>query len=236
LKNAQDQIVLSEKMASLGTLSAGIAHEINNPLNFIQGGILAIETYLWENLKEHAEVMSPMIDAINTGVKRSASIVASLNHYSRSNTNLKSDCNVNFIIDNCLTILGIQLKNRVDIKKKYTDSKYILKGNEGNLHQAFLNIISNASQSIDDVGIIEIETNLDANLLSVRVTDNGCGIDKENLDKVFDPFFTTRNPGQGAGLGLSITYRIVKEHNGSIEIFSEVSKGTSVTVSFPIQM
>jgi C4-dicarboxylate-specific signal transduction histidine kinase len=149
LKNAQDQIILSEKMASLGTLSAGIAHEINNPLNFIQGGILAIEAYLGENLKEHAIILSPMVNAVNVGVQRSASIVASLNRYSRSDSNSRADCNINFIIDNCITILGIQLKNRIDVRKNFTNAGYTLQGNEGKLHQAFLNILSNASQSIE---------------------------------------------------------------------------------------
>jgi PAS domain S-box-containing protein len=235
LKEAQNKLIQSEKMASVGVLAAGIAHEINNPLNFIQGGILGIESYFRDNLEEHMVNVLPLIDAVSTGVKRSANIVSSLNHYSRTDDLHRSVCDLNFIIDNCLTILNNQLKNKVEIVKFYTSDSYELIGNEGKLHQAFLNIISNAAQSIEKQGIITITTSLKEGFITIRIDDTGCGINAKVINNIFDPFFTTKGPGKGTGLGLSITYNIIQEHYGNIEFESSIGEGTKVTVKLPIE-
>jgi PAS domain S-box-containing protein len=235
LKEAQNKLIQAEKMASVGVLAAGIAHEINNPLNFIQGGILGIESYFKENLEEHLEYVLPLIDAVSTGVKRSANIVSSLNHYSRTDELHRSRCDLNFIIDNCLTILNNQLKNKVEILKYYTADSYLLIGNEGKLHQAFLNIISNAAQSIEKQGNITVTTILEEGFIVILIEDTGCGISAKVMNNIFDPFFTTKGPGKGTGLGLSITYNIIQEHNGTIEFESNIGEGTKVTVKLPIE-
>ena len=130
-------------------------------------------------------------------------------------------------------ILNNQLKNRVEVQKQYTEEQYILEGNEGKLHQVFLNILSNASQAIKDNGKITILTKLVKDDIHISITDNGHGISRENSKKVFDPFFTTKEPGKGTGLGLSITYNIIQEHNGTIELKSQVGVGTKVTIKLP---
>lgn len=234
LQNTQKQLVQAEKMASLGILASGVAHEINNPLNFIKGGIFGLEQYFDENLKEHKEEVSPLIEGINTGVERAANIVTSLNHYSRRDDSKLIECDIHSIIGNCLVMLRNQIINRIDIKKNYTPKLHSLYGNEGKLHQAMLNILSNAVQAIDDKGIINIKTNVSKQKITILVSDTGCGISAKNMPKIFDPFFTTKEAGKGTGLGLSITFNILEEHNGAIEVESSVGHGATVKITLPL--
>jgi signal transduction histidine kinase len=233
LKNTQNQLVHSEKMASLGILAAGIAHEINNPLNFIQGGITAIEYYFQQNLKDHLKDLSPLINGMQIGVDRAASIVTGLNLYSKPESQGKTICDLNSIIENCLVIVQNLTASRIEIIKKFDQKPLQIYGNESKLHQAMLNILTNSAQSIDNTGTIIISGNTVNQNICIIVEDTGCGICNENLTKIFDPFFTTKEPGKGTGLGLSITYNIIKEHEGTIKFRSEVGKGTQVIVDFP---
>jgi PAS domain S-box-containing protein len=234
LNNATNKLVQSEKMASLGVLSAGIAHEINNPLNFINSGYVGLDNYLKKHPDENQENIKPFLNAINEGVKRASNIVTSLNHYCSRDNMPKAACNMHFVIDNCLTMLQNQLKNKVEIKKNYTEIPFKVLGNEGKLHQAILNIISNAEQSIENNGTIEIHTEVKNNYVLINITDSGTGISPENLPKIFDPFFTTKNPGKGTGLGLSITYKIVEEHEGTLTYESQLGKGTKAIIKLPV--
>lgn len=234
LQSAQKQLVQSEKMASLGVLSAGIAHEINNPLNFIHGGALGIEKYINDNAKEHADKVYPFINAINVGVQRASEIVTSMSRYSRRDDLPQANCDIHSIIDNCLVMLQNQLKAKVEVVKQFTSLPHLIYGNEGKLHQAILNIIANAEQSIEGNGTITITTKVENNFVVATIADSGGGISKEIIDRVFDPFFTTKAPGKGTGLGLSITYNIIQEHKGTISFESIVGQGTTATITFPI--
>jgi PAS domain S-box-containing protein len=234
LNKTQNQLIQSEKMASLGILSAGIAHEINNPLNFIHGGVLGIEKYFRKNIEEHFNKVSPLINAINTGVDRASEIVSSLNHYSRQDDLQKRDCDVHSILDNCLVMLQNQLKNRIETIKNYTPRFHLIYGNEGKLYQALLNILVNAEQSIAKNGTIKIETEIENTNVCIVISDTGCGISQENLQKIIIPFYTTKAPGKGTGLGLSIAYNIICEHDGTIEFESALETGTKAIIKFPV--
>ncbi len=234
LKNAQNLLIHSEKMASLGILAAGVAHEVNNPLNYIQSGVSALEVLMKEKGLD-TEDFRMLISSIETGVKRVSDIVISLNRYSRQDESGSFSCDLHMIIDNCFLMLENQTKNRINLIKNFTQSQFQLFGKEGKLHQAFLNLISNAVQSIDGPGTIKISTTIDKKYLIVSISDTGCGIAEENMRKITDPFFTTKEPGKGTGLGLAITYSIIQEHNGWLDFESEVGAGTTVTVNLPIK-
>ena len=232
LKKTQKLLITSEKMASLGVLAAGVGHEINNPLNFIKNGIEALSMKLEKNKDEELE---SYFKIINEGVSRATNIVKSLSHFSRKGSPDKNEeCNIHEIIENCLLILHNRIRNRVRIITNFTKKNVILKGNEGRLHQAMMNIISNAEQAIGDEGTIEISTKRKNNMLEIEVKDDGEGIPEENLMKISDPFFTTKAPGEGTGLGLFITFSIIEEHGGQVEVRSNIQEGTTFYIILPL--
>lgn len=233
LKEAQSQLVQAEKMASLGTLTAGVAHEINNPLNFIKGASDGLNHYFNKYGSNNENETSFLLSSINEGIERATVIVNGLNQFSRDSSKSNESCNIHSIINNCLVILQNQTKHKIDIKKRYSKDQIVIKGNVGKLHQVFLNILTNAIQSIKDHGEIIIETVKHEKDVIVSITDNGCGISEEHLAQITTPFFTTKPPGKGTGLGLSITYSIIKEYNGSLLFESSLNKGTKVLISLP---
>ena len=236
LKNTQMRLYQADKMASLGVLTAGVAHEINNPLNYVLNGHSLIEAH--HNAPDQSGLtdaeISEILDKIKIGIERIENIVVGLNQFSRDNTNFDEECNLNIIIENCLTMLYNKYKRKVDIRKDYKINKCIITGNSGKLHQAVLNILNNAIQSIPEKGKITISTGQDTAGIYISFSDTGIGIRKENIDRITDPFFTTKSPGEGTGLGLSITYNIIESHKGRLDIQSEWKKGTTVTISFPV--
>jgi signal transduction histidine kinase len=236
LKETQMHLFQSEKMASIGTLTAGVAHEINNPLNFIKGAYLGLIKYYNSKAEATDQNVFILLDSINTGVERISTIINSLNQFSGGTFLSKQECSIHVIIDNCLVILNNQINNRIVVQRKFTKTNLSVKGNLANLHHAFLNILTNAIQSIDNDGFIGIKTAIErpSKKLIVEIEDNGKGISPENIGKITDPFFTTKDPGKGTGLGLSITYKVIKEHNGSLEFQSEVGKGTLVRIELPL--
>ncbi|MEP5611314.1 MAG: ATP-binding protein [Cyclobacteriaceae bacterium] len=230
LKTTTQKLIQAEKMASLGVMSAGVAHEINNPLNFIKGGVGMLSKSL-----EKSEELKPFVEAIEEGVSRASLIVSSLGHFSRSTDSMDEECDIHSIIENCLVMLQHKLKYKVEVVKKFTNSKHLrIVGNEGKLHQAILNIISNAEQAIQSKGTITIETKAKLNSLRLTISDTGVGISEENLSKISDPFFTTKPSGKGTGLGLSISFGIIQEHSGKISVTSKPSEGTRFNILFKL--
>lgn len=236
LSETQNQLIQSEKMASLGILTAGVAHEINNPLNFILGGYNGLKNYFDDNNITLNSNIDFFLDSINVGVERASSIIDSLSQFSRDTDSFKESCDIHQILNDCLLMLDINIKDRIAIKKDYTISKTIIQGNSGKLHQVFLNILTNSIQAIESNGEILIQTKLVNSSIEIRITDSGYGISKKNLSKILNPFYTTKRPGEGTGLGLSITFSIVKNHMGSIAFESEENKYTRVIIKFPVEM
>ncbi len=233
LKEAQTRMVQAEKMASLGILTAGVAHEINNPLNYIMGSYMALKSNYEEEGWGNRELINSLFDKLKTGLDKVTEIVKGLNQFSRDNRAKNETCKLHPILDNCLTMLGNQTKNRIRIRKKYEKKPLNTIGNVGQLHQAFLNILTNAVQAISEEGEIQISTIKKNNTINIIIADNGEGIPKQYLTKITDPFFTTKDPGKGTGLGLSITYSIIKEHKGILEFESEEGNGTKVKITLP---
>jgi len=234
LKETQSQLIQVEKMASLGTLTSGVAHEINNPLNYLMGAKLGLDNYFKMYGTMDEERTEVFLNSINIGIERISSIVQGLNQFSSNNDDFDEKCNIHAILDNCLIMLNYQTKYKAKIKKEYTQEQILIKGNVGKLYQVFLNILTNSIQAITENGFIIIKTSIDNIDAIIEIIDDGIGIEKEHLPKITDPFFTTKPPGEGVGLGLSIAYSIIKDHKGKIEFESEVNKGTKAIVSLTI--
>src|SRR5688572_12677830 len=261
LQNAQEQLVQSEKMASLGQLVAGIAHEIKNPLNFIYGntGFLAdytqrlrniLEAYeklpsitpeereQIETLKNHVNYsvikddLQTLIDNFSEGARRINAIVSDLRTFSRMDTDALSDIDLHSSLDMSLNLLRNQYKGRVEIHRDYGGIPKI-QGYSGKLSQVFMNLLSNAFHAIQEKGDVWIRTHSLNGTVVVEIEDNGMGIPKENLHRIFEPFFTTKSVGQGTGLGLSISYGIIEQHQGKIHVSSTPRQGTVFTVRLP---
>lgn len=233
LQSAQDRLVKSEKMASLGVLSAGVAHEINNPLNFIKNGAEALFLRVAEYDGYDEEEMKTFADLIQGGVARMTKIIKSLSHFSREVKSMDEKFDLSSVIDNCLLILGNKIINRIKVTKNMDDNCFV-KGNEGRMHQALLNLLANAEQAIEDTGEINIDLRSLGSLYELIIEDTGMGMSNEQLMKIGDPFFTTKPAGEGTGLGMFITYSIIEEHRGKIEVSSVLKKGTKVRIVMPI--
>ncbi|WP_020533036.1 two-component regulator propeller domain-containing protein [Flexithrix dorotheae] len=263
LKETQSQLVHSEKMASLGILTAGIAHELNNPINFALSGIIG-QKKAYEKLMEVVEecnkinnenynaqlnyiselkekyqfeklkeLIKLVTNNIEVGVKRSANIVQELRTFAKMDARSFEELAIEEGIESCLTLLHAQFTGRIQIRKKFEVLPKVF-GNPGKLNQVFLNIILNAIQAIEGEGTIWIETFFKDNMVIIRIRDTGNGIDPAIQNKIFEPFFTTKSEGEGMGLGLSISMSIIKDHKGNIEI-NNWQEGTEFIISLPRQ-
>lgn len=240
LRTTQQSLVQSEKMASLGTLTAGVAHELNNPLNFISGGVFLLneikEDIERENSKEINEKLKMVLHVLSEGVNRSTSIVKSLKTFSFKGTPKLVESDIHEIIDSTLLFLKSKMDEKIEIKKNYKLTKQISLYPE-KMHQILMNIIDNAVFSLNSyetkeklINIITKEVGENAEII---ISNNGLPIDENSISKLFDPFFTTKEPGMGTGLGLSICYSLIKEHNGDIYA-KNTPNGVSFIVSIPL--
>jgi PAS domain S-box-containing protein len=260
LKRTQLQLFQSEKMASIGQLAAGIAHEINNPVGYIscnlelmQNHFVAIKTLQTEieklktdpsfaklqqtvadvKLDKVIEHMEKSINESLEGTERIKKIIDSLRTFAYKGDDKFELANINTEIEHILNIIWNEIKYKSDLVKAY-GTVPLIRCNRYQLGQVFMNIILNAAQAIREKGEIRITTYQKGDHVNVEIRDNGSGIPERNLSKIFEPFFTTKEVGKGTGLGLSIAYNIIKNHNGTIEVNSKVNEGTTFIVKIPI--
>ncbi len=235
IRRTQNLLITSEKMASVGILSAGIGHEINNPLNFIKHGAISLEVQMRKEPGYEAKKFDPYFNAINEGVTRAAMIVSSLANFSKVGKQMDERCDIHEIIENCLLILNEKIRERIDVVKVFSAKKCVVTGNNSSLHQALLNVLTNAEHAIEKSGTITITTRNDKNTLVIMIMDNGHGISEANLNRISDPFFTTKPPGEGSGLGLFVTYSIIEQHQGHVKVQSMQAAGTEFIITLPLR-
>ncbi len=226
----ENQLMISEKLASLGLLTAGIAHEINTPLT-------GISSYVQLLLKSSTNSADREIaEKIEAQIERVAKMVKSLLSFSRGEKGQIKKFPLRNCIGDILTLLDYRLKKQsIDLKINIPEDIEIW-GELDKLQQVFLNIISNAIDAMADGGTLKVESERRGNDVLIKISDTGIGIKKEHLNRIFEPFFTTKGYGRGTGLGLSISYQIVKEHNGEIIVESEYDKGTTFTITLPANL
>ncbi|NEZ66041.1 HAMP domain-containing protein [Leptolyngbyaceae cyanobacterium CCMR0082] len=266
LKATQTQLIQTEKMSSLGQMIAGIAHEINNPISFVQGNIEPLKEYfedLLELIKTYQteypepslailqkleeidfdfllEDLDKLLGSMNVGTERVHEIVQSLRNFSRLDEATVKDVNIHEGIDSTLLILNHRIKHEVTVVKKYGELP-LVRCYPAQLNQVFTNVIVNALDAMfeancDRKKLKIITRRVDNKHVQIIICDRGPGIPREIRRKIFDPFFTTKPVGKGTGLGLGICFRIIQQHHGKIRVRSKVGKGTEFLITLPIDV
>jgi two-component system NtrC family sensor kinase len=261
LRDAQNQLVQSAKMTSLGQLVAGVAHELNNPIGFIYSNTAHLteqteklfkiieeiqsnpkladqikKDYEFEYIKED---LPRLIKSYQEGAQRTRDIVLGLRNFSRIEESQLKEVDINQSLDMTLELLKGEIKNRITVFKEY-ESLPLVHCYASQINQVFMNILSNATQAISETGEIRIRTSLipsSSNAVGkvrISIQDNGAGMTAEVVEKIFEPFFTTKEIGKGTGLGLSISYGIIQNHGGDIKVNSKVGFGSEFVLSIPI--
>jgi two-component system, NtrC family, sensor kinase len=263
LKQAQTQLVQSEKMASIGQLAAGVAHEINNPVGFVLSNMGTIKEYCQSIFKVFAgydDVLAcPSVENTNKlqalikqediefirndvsliikdseeGLVRVRDIVANLKSFARVDSDDNLVFDINECVDNTLKVVWNELKYQTRVIKELSENLPKVTGQSNQIGQVIMNLLMNAKQAIEGDGEIHIRTYLEDERVCISVADNGKGIPENVIKKIFDPFFTTKPVGVGTGLGLSISYGIVEKHRGDIDLHSVVGQGTTFIVRLP---
>lgn len=231
LKETQLQLINSEKMASLGQLIAGVAHEINTPVASIKSNNSIMSKLISKIEQEDLREMFAQINSIDSeAIQRISNIVISLKKFVRLDEAELQEANINKEIDLTLDLISHETKNKIEIEKHYGDIP-LIKCYPNMLNQVFTNILVNACQAIKEKGKIVITTDFQDNNLIVKIKDNGQGIPKENINKIFTVGYTTKGVGVGTGLGLAISQKIIDKHKGKIQVYSEFGKGTEFVIT-----
>lgn len=261
LQESEAQRIQNEKMASLGVLVAGVAHEINNPIGFVKSNIDTLQHY-WSDIRQLldelnslpgapelsqkiAEIyakydaafiiddINPLIDSTNNGIFRVTEIIKSLKTFARNDSPDKVLSDINEGVSATLVMAQNELKYHCDIDVDLCTVPATLMF-PSKINQVLMNLLLNAGQAIEGKGKISVSTGVSGNNIFVKITDDGMGIEKEKLAQIFMPFYTSNPVGQGTGLGLSISHRIIEQHDGKIEVESTVGQGSCFTVYLPI--
>lgn len=234
LKLRQEELFQAAKLAGVGTLTAGIAHELNNPLNNIS---LTTEALIDDYHRFSEAERLHMLDQIATQVERASATVRNLLDFTRRGRPVLTAMSVADVVRQALRLVDNELAiGHVDLELEIPETVPAVHGNARNLQQVFVNLFLNAIQAMPHGGRLEVRISVsDDDAIRIDVTDSGVGIHPDDLSRVFDPFFSTKDPGEGTGLGLSVSYAIVQEHHGRILVSSEVGVGTTFSVLLPYE-
>ncbi|MDY6903253.1 MAG: response regulator [Thermodesulfobacteriota bacterium] len=268
------QMMQSEKMVAIGQLAAGVAHEVNNPVGFVNSNLSTLTEYVQdiarvvekgrsfvntvasgdtdlhsEEIITRARELQQMDDDLDMdfvlndigallaesreGLDRIKKIVIDLKDFAHPGDEQMVEADINAGLDSTLNVVWNELKYKVSLKKDYGQLPFV-KCFPQQLNQVFMNILVNAAHAIEDKGEVTITTQAENNMVVVRISDTGCGIAPENISKIFDPFFTTKEVGKGTGLGMNVAYNIIQNHGGTIDVKSEVGKGTTFEIRVPV--
>ncbi|MET1077669.1 MAG: response regulator [Pseudomonas sp.] len=265
LQNAHEQLLQSEKMASVGQLAAGIAHEINNPVGFVNSNMGTLERYVrtllqvieemeatvrrssasvellpeLNQIKQQAEIdflkedIFELLSESNEGLVRVKDIVQSLKDFSHMGESTWVEADLHHGLETTLNIANNEIKYKAKVIRQFGQIPPV-KCIASQLNQVFMNLLINAAQAMETPGTITLRTGCQDQWVWIEISDDGSGIPSETLKRIFEPFFTTKPIGSGTGLGLSLSYGIVKKHGGRIEVTSELGKGTCFTVHLPV--
>ncbi len=227
--STRQQIGRSEQLASVGRLAAGIAHEINNPLT----GVLAFADMMRE--KENMDEQDRQdLDLIIRETKRVREIVRGLLDFARETPFVQKPLDINELVRQTLRLLGKrEAFQRIYMVEDLAEGLPLVHVDKNQIQQVLLNLTLNACEAMGEGGTLMVSTSTREERVVVKVTDTGCGIKREHLDQIFEPFFTTKPVGKGTGLGLSVSYGILQQHGGTLEVESELGKGTTFTVTLP---
>ena len=271
LQNVQSQLLQSEKFSAIGQLAAGIAHEINNPIGYINSNLQTLEKYVvhythllgvlnklekalkdknqdrvslviasWEKFRDETNFsfiendIGDLIKESREGTENMRKIVADLCVFASPDKGQAISVNLETLMESVVNIVWNEIKYKAQLRKDYNNVPPII-CNPQKIGQVFVNLLTNAAHAIKGKGFITIKTYAKDEYVCVDITDTGCGIPPENVSKIFDPFFTTEPVGRGVGLGLSISYDIIRRHGGNITFFSKVDEGTTFTVMLPVE-
>lgn len=246
------QLIHADRLASLGTLSAGVAHEINNPTTFIMGNVQTLEQFWkimtanladWPRAAGEAKIQyilkefPAIIKSIRSGAERITNIVAGLKAFARKDASQKKQVDLYKCLNDALQLTHSRLKYHVQIVKNLASDLPPVWADAPQLVQVFVNLLLNAADALGDRdGIVTISASSEPEgLVQVNITDTGPGMSAAVKDKIFNPFFTTKPIGQGTGLGLSIVHGIIEDHRGTIKVNSEIGKGTTFTITLPTE-
>ena len=238
------QLIQAGKMATLGTMAAGMAHEINQPLNVIQ----VCADFFLKILKKNKEIsrleLTTMADEIKSSVQRAAGIITHMRDFTRQSGVVRGKLNINKPIRDVFKVLGQQLKvHQIELELDLDDKLPSILADHNRMEQVFINLVTNAMDTLDEEGrkgdqewrkFLKIRSFSEGGQVIVTVSDNGAGIPGDIIDKIFEPFFTTKDVGKGTGLGMSISYGIVKDYGGTINVKSKSGRGTTFELKFPI--
>jgi signal transduction histidine kinase len=245
LVTLRNHLVMSGRLAAVGELAAGIAHEINNPITYVRSNLSVLREH-WSVVRkalENVETSDPLEEVISEGeeliddslegVDRAAGIVRDVREFSHAGTEVLEMVDVNELLDQTLRVARLQIPKGANIDKRLGDLP-LVPCQPQRIKQALMNLILNAAQAIEGNGNIRLITQHIDGEVVIRIEDDGCGIPDEFIDRIFDPFFTTKPVGVGTGLGLAITFGIIERHGGEIVVLSKPDQGTSIRVHLPV--